>query len=164
MDSDALIIGAGPSGPVAAELLLQRCYSANVKHLWKKRFRLLCNAGEYLNPVFSSRVTIAVKPARLAVDCVDKHLQQQTVNWQNDYASALQKGADTFRAYVEAWYNDDFQNIIFQPNPAKNIKMMICSVLSVYAWDKSNPYVAQSRRRLNALTEFYKLEMTNNES
>jgi hypothetical protein len=30
---------------------------------------------------------------------------------------------------------------------------MICAVLAGYAWDESNPYVADPARRLNALHE-----------
>ncbi|NRB38735.1 MAG: tryptophan 7-halogenase [Pseudomonadales bacterium] len=135
-------------------------YSANVKTLWGEHFCLLGNAGEFLDPVFSSGVTIAVKSADLAVNCVDQFLQGKTVDWQSDYAQALQKGVDTFRVYVEAWYNGDFQDIIFHENAPENVKDMICSILSGYAWDETNPYVAQSRRRLKVLTELCQLEFT----
>src|SRR6218665_2623469 len=40
-------------------------YSANVTSLWGKGFALLGNAGEFLDPVFSSGVTIAFKSASL---------------------------------------------------------------------------------------------------
>lgn len=39
-------------------------YSANVKSLYGKGYALLGNAGEFLDPVFSSGVTIAMKSAR----------------------------------------------------------------------------------------------------
>ncbi len=38
-------------------------YSANVKSLYGKGYALLGNAGEFLDPVFSSGVTIAMKSA-----------------------------------------------------------------------------------------------------
>ena len=41
-------------------------YSSNVKTLFGKNFALLGNAGEFLDPVFSSGVTIAFKSASLA--------------------------------------------------------------------------------------------------
>ncbi|MGZ8165926.1 MAG: NAD(P)/FAD-dependent oxidoreductase, partial [Methylobacter sp.] len=43
-------------------------YSANVKSLYGKGYALLGNAGEFLDPVFSSGVTIAMKSASLAAD------------------------------------------------------------------------------------------------
>ena len=41
-------------------------YSANVEKLWGPGYALLGNAGEFLDPVFSSGVTIAFKSASLA--------------------------------------------------------------------------------------------------
>jgi flavin-dependent dehydrogenase len=41
-------------------------YSCNVKALWGRGFALLGNAGEFLDPIFSSGVTIAFKSASLA--------------------------------------------------------------------------------------------------
>lgn len=43
-------------------------YSANVTKLFDRNFALLGNAGEFLDPVFSSGVTIAMKSAELAAD------------------------------------------------------------------------------------------------
>ncbi|WP_421020483.1 NAD(P)/FAD-dependent oxidoreductase, partial [Klebsiella pneumoniae] len=45
-------------------------YSANVTALWGPGYALLGNAGEFLDPVFSSGVTIALKSASLAADCI----------------------------------------------------------------------------------------------
>ena len=39
-------------------------YSANVKHLADRNYALLGNAGEFLDPVFSSGVTIALKSSK----------------------------------------------------------------------------------------------------
>ncbi|WP_336391515.1 hypothetical protein [Gallaecimonas pentaromativorans] len=33
------------------------------------------------------------------------------------------------------------------------IKRMVCSILAGYAWDKTNPYVKESSRRLGTLAE-----------
>ena len=43
-------------------------YSANVKALHGKHFALLGNAAEFIDPVFSSGVTIALHSAKLAAD------------------------------------------------------------------------------------------------
>jgi flavin-dependent dehydrogenase len=128
-------------------------YAANVKSLWGKGYALLGNAGEFLDPVFSSGVTIAFKSASLACQCIEREYRGETVDWQRDYAEPLKAGVDTFRAYVEAWYEGSFQKIIFHKNGSPEVRAMIASLLAGYAWDGSNPFVAESKRRLNVLAE-----------
>ena len=128
-------------------------YSANVTTLCSSKFALLGNAGEFLDPVFSSGVTIAMKSSELATDLLIKHFNGETVDWQRDYADVLMKGVDTFRAYVEGWYTGELQDVIFYENPEPKIKQMICSILAGYAWDTTNPFVAQPQRRLRMIAE-----------
>ncbi|HEY9034019.1 MAG TPA: NAD(P)/FAD-dependent oxidoreductase [Pseudomonadales bacterium] len=128
-------------------------YSANVKQLAGDYYALLGNAGEFLDPVFSSGVTIALKSASMAAAVLDRQLQGESVDWQRDYAEPLQRGVNVFRDYVEAWYDGRFQDIIFAKKREPRITRMICSILAGYAWDEDNLYVAQSKRRLNTLAE-----------
>jgi len=128
-------------------------YSANVKSLYGKGYALLGNAGEFLDPVFSSGVTIAMKSATLAADILDRQFKNEAVDWNNDYAKPLQRGVDTFRVYVDAWYEGRFQDVIFYQNPKPEIKAMISSILAGYAWDEQNPYVKNARARLDTLVE-----------
>jgi flavin-dependent dehydrogenase len=127
-------------------------YSANVKSLWGRGFALLGNAGEFLDPVFSSGVTIAFKSASLASQCIAREYAGEAVDWQADYAVPLKAGVDTFRAFVDAWYAGGFQKIIFHERHTPDIRRMISSILAGYAWDTNNPYVAQPRR-LSVLEE-----------
>ncbi|MNY16579.1 hypothetical protein D3C86_1498490 [compost metagenome] len=60
---------------------------------------------------------------------------------------------DCFRTFVEAWYEGRFQTLIFHPNATPEIRRMISSILAGYAWDRDNPFVAESRRRLNVLEQ-----------
>ena len=128
-------------------------YSTNVKSLWGKGFALLGNAGEFLDPIFSSGITIAFKSASLAAACLARELEGQPVDWQADYAAPLKAGVDTFRAFVDAWYAGGFQKIIFHERHQPDIRRMLSSILAGYAWDTSNPYVAQPKRRLAVLEE-----------
>jgi flavin-dependent dehydrogenase len=128
-------------------------YSANVKSLFGNGYALLGNAGEFLDPVFSSGVTIAMKSASLAANLLDRQFKGETVNWQSDYAEPLQRGVNTFRVFVDAWYDGRFQDVIFHRNQQSEIKSMICSILAGYAWDENNPYVKNARARLNTLAE-----------
>ncbi len=128
-------------------------YSANVDSLWGKNYALLGNAGEFLDPVFSSGVTIAFKSASLASACLKRQFAGDVVDWQKDYGSPLRAGVDAFRGFVESWYAGGFQNIIFHENQSPEIREMICSILAGYAWDLKNPYVAETKRRLTVLEE-----------
>ncbi len=128
-------------------------YSADVSSLYGKGYALLGNAGEFLDPVFSSGVTIAMKSASLAADILDKQLNNQTVDWQTEFVEPLQVGVETFRAFVTAWYQGDLQDVVFYDQQQANIKQMICSILAGYVWDKKNPYVKNSAPRLKTLAE-----------
>lgn len=128
-------------------------YSANVERLHGPGFALLGNAGEFLDPVFSSGVTIALRSAHLAVKTLERQFDGETVDWQSAYDVPLRKGIDTFRAFVERWYTGELQDIIFYPQQTPGIRRMISAVLAGYAWDETNPYVADPVRRLNTLHE-----------
>lgn len=121
-------------------------YAANVKSLWGPGFALLGNAGEFLDPVFSSGVTIAVKSADLAVTALLRERAGEAVDWEADYARPLRAGVDAFRAFVESWYRGGFQDVIFHQQQNPDIRRMISSILAGYAWDQANPYVAHPER------------------
>ncbi len=128
-------------------------YSANVKSLHGNGFALLGNAGEFLDPVFSSGVTIAMKSASMAAALLDRQLRGETINWETEYAVPLKRGVDAFRTFVTAWYDQRFQDIIFHHTQLDTVKAMICSILAGYAWDEKNPYVKESERRVNVLAK-----------
>lgn len=128
-------------------------YSANVDKLYGNGYALLGNAGEFLDPVFSSGVTIAMKSATLAVEVLNRQLQGESVDWETEYDIPLRRGVNTFRVFVDAWYDGRFQDAIFHPKQNPEIKAMICSILAGYAWDETNPYVKNARSRLDTLVE-----------
>ena len=113
---------------------------------WGPGFALLGNAGEFLDPVFSSGVTIAMKSAFLATRVLHEQLSGKQVDWDRDYALPLRRGIDTFRAFVDAWYDGRFQDVVFFERQQTDVKRMIASILAGYAWDENNPYVQQPRR------------------
>ncbi|HMB57062.1 MAG TPA: tryptophan 7-halogenase [Arenimonas sp.] len=128
-------------------------YSANVKSLWGKNYALLGNAGEFLDPVFSSGVTIAFKSASLSTACLQRQFAGESIDWEAEYGIPLREGVNTFRTFVEAWYAGGFQKIIFFEKSSKEVREMISAILAGYAWDKKNPYVAESKRRLTVLEQ-----------
>ncbi|MGF6111692.1 NAD(P)/FAD-dependent oxidoreductase [Pseudomonas frederiksbergensis] len=128
-------------------------YSANVKTLHGPGFALLGNAAEFLDPVFSSGVTIAMRSASMAAAVLHRQLQGESVDWQTEFADPLKRGVDTFRCYVEGWYAGTFQDVIFHDGSSTDIRRMIASILAGYAWDERNPFVSEAKRRLKVISE-----------
>ena len=129
-------------------------YSANVKHLAGRNYALLGNAGEFLDPVFSSGVTIALKSSSLAIPLVDQVLNGQTVDWMAQYEKPLREGIQVFRAYVESWYSGEFQDVVFSTQQDEKIRRMVSSLLAGYAWDTTNPIHKNAKKRLSTLAEY----------
>lgn len=129
-------------------------YSASVSQLYGNGFALLGNAGEFLDPVFSSGVTIGMHSAVMAAALVQRQLKGESVDWEQEFAVPLTLGVNTFRTFVSAWYDQRFQDVVFHPNKHSQVKAMISSILAGYAWDESNPYVSDTERRLNVLSQW----------
>lgn len=127
-------------------------YSCDVTTLYGDNFALLGNAGEFLDPVFSSGVTIALKSASLAADIVDKQLAGEQADWENEFVLPLKKGVNTFKEFVEGWYDERFQDVIFSNMENEKMTRMISSILAGYAWDDENPYV-KNPSRLSTMAE-----------
>lgn len=145
-----LLRNARPANPIG----VLRGYAANVKKMYGPNWALLGNAAEFLDPVFSSGVAIAMRSADFATQCLDKQLRGESVDWEQEFAVPLKYGVDTFRAYVESWYDGTLAEIFFHPKKDPKILRMICAVLAGYAWDSTNPYVGpKARRRLLALAQ-----------
>jgi flavin-dependent dehydrogenase len=129
-------------------------FAANVKSLTGPSYALLGNAAEFLDPVFSSGVTIAMKSAVLAADLVDRQLKGQPVNWQKDFADELKVGVEAFRACVASWYDGSLQRIIFdRPMEDTKVTSYITSLLAGYAWDRDNPIVREPTRFLKVIDQ-----------
>jgi flavin-dependent dehydrogenase len=127
-------------------------YAANVTTLHGPGFALLGNAAEFLDPVFSSGVTIAMQSSCLAANALDRQFRGERVDWSGEFDAPLRYGVETFRAFVRGWYDGSLQDIIFHPRQDQHIRRHICAVLAGYAWDTANPYTgSQAGRRLNAL-------------
>ncbi|MGZ5001297.1 MAG: NAD(P)/FAD-dependent oxidoreductase, partial [Methylomonas sp.] len=111
------------------------------------------NAGEFLDPVFSSGINIALKSASLAVPLADRQLSGLPVDWQVEYEDILRRGIEVFRAYVDAWYDDRFQRILFDERQLANIKAMISSILAGFAWDEANPMTQRCAKKIDAIAD-----------
>ncbi len=127
-------------------------YSCNVSSLHGPGFALLGNAAEFLDPVFSSGVTIALKSAELAVPQVVNALNGKQTDWENAFAKPLKRGVDVFRVFVESWYETGLQDIVLRhPNEDTDLNRMMVSILSGYAWSEDSPLVQNPSRVLRVL-------------
>ena len=146
----------------SAELLMPPMtamnYSIGVKQLYGDGFVLCGNATEFLDPIFSSGVTLAIVSGYKAAELTSLHLKGESVDWDTEYSKFLLSGIDVFRSYVQAWYNGNLQNIFFAPEINQEYKKQICSVLAGYVWDDNNPFVTKHKTILPTLAKVIDLQ------
>ena len=126
-------------------------WSSTTDRFYGEGFVLTGNVTEFLDPVFSSGVTLATVSSQIAGKLVVEKLNGRTVDWENEYMKIMQQGVDTFRSYVMAWYEGTLDTIFFAENQDPLIKSQICSVLAGYVWDLENPYVKNHKNGLHRL-------------
>ena len=122
-------------------------------------FVLTGNVTEFLDPIFSSGVTLAVVSGHRAAKMAVRQLQGEKIDWETEFTKETMKGVDTFRSYVMGWYDGSLPEIFFAPNPNEQIKKMICSVLAGYVWDDTNPYVKKHDTALSTLAKVIRMEV-----
>lgn len=133
-------------------------YAISTKQLYGEGFVLCGNATEFLDPVFSSGVTFAMESGNKAGKLIGKFLRGESVNWQTEYTDHMMQGINTFRSYVEGWYNGDLHEIFFSGGDNIELKKQICSVLAGYVWDLENPFVKKHDRAIKSLAEVIRMK------
>ncbi len=127
-------------------------YSKNVSTLHGPRYALLGNAAEFLDPVFSSGMTIALYSADLACDALLRQLNGVDVDWNAEFEGPLREGVDVFRTFVNGWYDQSLQQVIFnRPSEINDVSRMVTSVLAGYVWNRDNPLVQKPTNGLAAI-------------
>ncbi len=125
-------------------------YSSAVKQMFGKNYVLAGNASEFLDPVFSSGVTLALESGARAADLIAKELRGEAVDWQKDYAEFMMVGIEVFREFVNSWYDGRLQTILFTDLKADKITKRIVSILSGYVWDENNMFVTAPTQAVDA--------------
>lgn len=128
-------------------------YSISVEKMYGEGFVLCGNSTEFLDPIFSSGVTLAVTSGYEAAELVKRQLKGERVDWENEYTKFMEFGIDVFRSYVNGWYDGDLHKIFFAPDANPEFKRQICSVLAGHVWDKTNPFVAKHDKILKTLSK-----------
>ncbi|HEY4965461.1 MAG TPA: NAD(P)/FAD-dependent oxidoreductase [Puia sp.] len=126
-------------------------WSSSTERFYGTGYVLTGNVTEFLDPVFSSGVTLATVSSQIAGKLVVDTLAGRAVDWENDYSKVMMQGVDTFRSYVMAWYEGVLDTIFFADNQDMLINSQICSVLAGYVWDLNNPYVKDHQHGLHRL-------------
>ena len=121
-------------------------------------FVLTGNVTEFLDPIFSSGVTLATVSSQIAAKLVIRKLNGDKIDWQKEYTEQMMQGVNTFRSYVMAWYEGTLDTIFFSERQDIEIKNKICSVLAGYVWDTSNTYVKDHATALTKLAKLIEFE------
>ncbi|HVM88391.1 MAG TPA: NAD(P)/FAD-dependent oxidoreductase [Puia sp.] len=135
-------------------------WSTTTDKFYGDGFILTGNVTEFLDPVFSSGVTLASVSSQLAAHLVIRKLKGEVIDWEKEYTEKMMTGVNTFRSYIEAWYDGTLDTIFFAEEQDLQIKSMICSVLAGYVWDSGNPYVKNHKGSLIKLASM--IEMRDN--
>ncbi|MFZ3231626.1 MAG: NAD(P)/FAD-dependent oxidoreductase [Pseudobdellovibrio sp.] len=131
-------------------------WSATTDRFYGPGFVLTGNVTEFLDPMFSSGVTLASVSAQNAAELVVKKLAGHPVDWQKEYMDVCMKGVNVFRTFVMGWYNGDLHSIFFSKKQDATMRKQISSVLAGYVWDDSNPFVSQHEKYVGTLAKFLK--------
>lgn len=124
-------------------------WSASVTALHGPGWALTGNASEFLDPVFSSGVTLALESAHRAAKLASRQLQGESVDW-SEYSTQLGRAVGVFRVFVDAWYDGRLQQLLLHPGKSETIKRAITAVLGGYVLDARNPFVRDPEGTLNA--------------
>jgi flavin-dependent dehydrogenase len=132
-------------------------WSSTTDKFYGDGFVLTGNVTEFLDPVFSSGVTLATVSSQTAANLVVKKLRGEEVDWEKEYMQPTMQGVNTFRSYVMAWYEGTLDTIFFADQQDPLVKSQICSVLAGYVWDLNNPYVKFHDNALHKLARMIDL-------
>jgi flavin-dependent dehydrogenase len=140
--------------PVLKTSKLQ-AWSSAVERLHGPRWALTGNAAEFLDPVFSSGVTLALESAARAAALVHRALTGEPVDWGTEYDGMVLKAVGVFKAFVRSWYAGELQKVLLRLNKTDAIKRSITAILGGYVLDSSNPFVRDPERALAALLKLH---------
>ncbi|HRG97336.1 MAG TPA: NAD(P)/FAD-dependent oxidoreductase [Polyangiaceae bacterium] len=142
--------------PVASRRLAQArpAMPTQVLRGWSRRttrlagpgYAIAGNAGDFLDPVFSSGVMFAMESGSLAATLAARELAGERVDWRAEYEAPLQRAVGVFRTFVGAWYAGELAELFFHnPKPESAVRH-ITSVLGGNVQNTQNPLVRGDTR------------------
>ena len=149
MEDKSVASRVGKASPVLKTTRLEG-WSAAVTKFHGPGWALTGNASEFLDPIFSSGVTLALESSSRAAKLVHQQLSGQPVDWDKDYAKVMDKAVGVFRVFVQTWYSGELQKMFMMENKTESGKRAITSVLGGYVLDDRNPFVRDPMGTLRA--------------
>lgn len=126
-------------------------YSQKVKALHGDRWCLVGNASDFLDPIFSSGVTLALETSLLAASLAERTLQGDEVDWDSEYDAVVVKAVKVFLTFIEAWYDGRLPTIFFTKTKPERVKERICSILGGHVLRDDNAFVTNAEKALGVL-------------
>ncbi len=135
-----------------------RAYGSKTKSFFGDGWVLAGNAFGFIDPIFSSGVTMALVSGEMAGELVAKQIKGEKVDWNKEYLAPIQTGLDVFKSFVDWWYDGTLQKIFFAEKPNEMIKNQICSILAGYVWDDTNSILRKYKRTIPTLAHILSSE------
>jgi len=108
------------------------------------RFTSIGDAGSFLDPVFSSGVTLALYAAESAADALSPALKANTegeLGFMDEHQAGMDRAVKTFAALIHRFYHSNFVNSFFlTETPPTEMRKGIMSVLAGDVWRHDNPF------------------------
>ncbi|HEU4535228.1 MAG TPA: FAD-dependent oxidoreductase, partial [Polyangiaceae bacterium] len=112
------------------------------------------NAGDFLDPIFSSGVCLALESSLLAARLTDRALGGQAVDWNAEFSAPVASAVAVFRAFVQGWYRGDVPKIFFAREKLERVQRQVTSVLGGNVLNDKNPLVRDPEGGLRTLLTF----------
>ncbi|MEA2569722.1 MAG: hypothetical protein QOI24_1723 [Acidobacteriota bacterium] len=146
--SEDLLQRAIGDTPVVAELMrdaqrewpvrVEKDFSYSASTYAGDRWILAGDAGSFLDPVFSTGVSIAMESGIEAAAELDRALKQNDFSARSfaAFSRRQRKRFRTFRRFVVGFYTPQFRDLFFDPNPPMLLFRAVITVLAG-KWDSS---------------------------
>jgi flavin-dependent dehydrogenase len=128
-------------------------WSAAVTRFHGPGWAVTGNASEFLDPVFSSGVTLALESSSIAARLVHRSLSGEPVDWDAEYDGAVGQAVEVFKVFVRSWYEGALPQILLNSNKHPAIRQAITAVLGGYVTDQNNPFVRDAEKTLAAVVK-----------
>ena len=128
--------------PVVAELMrdarqewpvrVEKDFSYGASAYAGERWILAGDAGSFLDPVFSTGVSIAMESGIEAAEALDQALARDDFSaWTfARFSHRQEQRFEVFRRFVLAFYTPEFRDLFFQPEPPRMIFRAVVTVLA----------------------------------
>lgn len=123
-----------------------RGWSTRTRRLSGKGYAIAGNAGDFLDPVFSSGVMFALESGSLAAHLAARELASEPVDWEVEYEGVLKQAGDVFRVFVKAWYTGELPDLFFFDKKPMTAIRHITSILGGNVRNRHNPFVSNDAR------------------